>query len=528
MKTLPLRAALIVLLLLAVLAGLGFGLAPGLVEDGVRRQLKDLPAALAGHGVALEAPEVGKVSVTLLSRELVLTNVRLQGVLPAQGGRGRASFRSSTGELSLKLTLRGLLLYTPLARFFLPDSAPGVELVPVAESLYARDLNCAVTEQALSMNLSATRAEAQDVSVDAALLRAIITGTSEPDALDWLYGFAAANSRISGFTLAMDAPQRGESLSLSCAEFLTRGLERRHMAEQEARDIRCELPGGQPMSIASLRAEAVALPEKALLGPLMQELSGPQLSEKRLQEALKTAFSGSEPLAGKCALSGLVLPIPDAPRGSALKLERAALTWRSAAPQDQEIVIEGFSMPTAPLAKETGFALAGLPTLALDATIAMRGTGPTGPEQHSGKIAARDLCSLTYAFTLDPQGYGGELAAMRGTYSGASLRYTDAGLLPRLAVSLMPSAEAAMMAMKVGLARFCAEPTPENMALRTALAIFIERPGTLALKARKPFNLMEALVTVGGGNAGALVSAEATPGPLSLGQAMREIGNLAR
>ena len=160
----------------------------------------------------------------------------------------------------------------------------------------------------------------------------------------------------------------------------------------------------------------------------------------------------------------------------------------------------------------------------------MRGTGPgpSGPEQHSGTIAARELCSLGYAFTLDPQGYGAELAALRGTYSGASLRYTDAGLLPRLAASLMPSAEAAMMVIKVGLGRFCAEPTPDNAALRRAIETFVERPGSIVLTSRKPFNLVEALVTVGGGNAGALVSAEATPGPLGLGQAMREIGSRGR
>lgn len=117
---------------------------------------------------------------------------------------------------------------------------------------------------------------------------------------------------------------------------------------------------------------------------------------------------------------------------------------------------------------------------------------------------------------------------LRGTYSGVSLNYTDEGLLPRLAASVMPSPEAAMMALKVGLGRFCSAPTPENAALRAALETFVERPGTLALTARQPFNLLEAVVTVGEGNAGSLVRAEATPGPLTLGEAMRSIQSRGR
>ncbi|MBD5626180.1 MAG: hypothetical protein HDQ90_01535 [Desulfovibrio sp.] len=533
MKNLPRRAAIVVLLLLAAFAGLACALVPGFVEDAARRQLAGLPVALAGRGIALEQPQVEEVQFSLPSRELTLRNIRLQGALTGEGGASRGSFLSTAEELKTRLTMRGLLLATPLARFLLPDGAPGSELIPVADSLDARELTCAVAEPDLAMNLSATVAAANDVAVDGALLRVLLTGSpaaSEPDALDWLYGFAVANFRITGLALAMDAPQSGESLSLSCAEFLTRGLERRHMAGQEARGLRCELPDGQAISIASLREEAIALPEKALLRPLLQELARPKLSEKRLQEALKTAFSGPEPLAGSCVLTGLVLPIADAPEGSDLRLQRAALTWRATKPLDQELAIEGFSMPTAPLTQAAGFALPGLSTLALDATLAVRGTGagPSGPEQHSGTIAVRELCTVAYAFTLDPQGYGAELAALRGTYSGASLSYTDEGLLPRLAASFMPSAEAAMMVIKVGLARFCSGPAPENAALRTALETFVERPGSISLTARQPFTLLEAIVTVGEGNAGALVSAEATPGPLTLGQAMRQAGSGGR
>ena len=274
----------------------------------------------------------------------------------------------------------------------------------------------------------------------------------------------------------------------------------------------------------------MALPEKALLRPLAEELARPVVSEARLQAALKMALSGPEPVVGKCVLTGLMVYLGDTRPGEALRLASGTFAWRGVTPIDQEISLEGLSLPTSALTQGAGIVLAGLPTLSLDAGIAVRGTGPGAgaPEQYSGKLAARDLCSLTYAFTLDAQGYAAELAALRGTYSGASLNYTDEGLLARLAAGVIPSPEAAMMALKVGLARFCSLPTPENATLRAALETFVERPGTLALTARKPFNLVEALVTMGEGNAGALIDAAATPGPLTLGEAMRKVEGRGR
>lgn len=518
------RVALLVLFVLVALAGLALALTPRFVEDAVRGSLAGLPAVLAPHGIALDAPEVEKVSFSLASRELTLADLRLHGKLLARDGRTSVgSFLSSADNLSLRLTWRGLLLATPLGPLLLPGAQGAPTLVPVAELLEGREITTSLAEEGLALTVSAVRSTAADLAVDGVLLRALLGGEAIHDPLDWLYGFGVAELRLEAPALSLDVPATGESMTASCAETLTHGLDRRHMASQTARDIRCTLPDGHGFSIAELTQEAVALPEKALLGPLMQELAKAQLSEAGLERALKTALSGPEPLVGKGALSGLVVPLNQ--NGEALRLKRGAFTWRAVSPLDQEVVIERLSLPTAALTQEVGIVLAGLPTLSLDAELAVRATGPgaSAPEQHKGRITAASLATLGYGFTLDPQGYGAELAALRGTYAGASLTYTDEGLLPRLAVSVMPSAEAAMMAIKVGLSRFCAAPTPENASLRAALETFVERPGTLTLTARKPFNLVEALVTVGEGDAGALIEASAKPGPLSLGEAMRRV-----
>lgn len=525
MKTACRRAALAIALLLAALAGLAYALAPSLAENAARHYLEELPAALVGQGVALAPPEVEDVRFSLSSRELVLRTVRLHGTLMAQdAATSRGSFLATAEELSVRLTFRGLLLATPLGPFLLPAQTE-TELFPVADSLRARELTASVAETSLALNISATAMGANGIAVDGALLRSLLTDAptgSAPNGIDWLYAFAAAELRLTGLDLSMEAPVTGESLSATCAEFVTLGLERRHMAEQEARTISCTLPSGLRFTIASLRQEAITLPPKELLRPLERELRRPALSKARLQDAMKTAIAGPEPLIRKSSLSDLSL-LPADREETALQIERSVLTWRSSSPLDQELTIEGLSMPVILLEQETGLILPGLSTFALDATLAVRGTGPlaSAPERHTGTITARNLCTLAYDVTLDPQNYTAEIALLRGTYANASLRYTDDGLLPRLATSLMPSAEAAMLALKVGVGRICAASTPENEALRGALETFIERPGSLVLSARVPFTLLEALVTMGEGNAGTLISATATPGPRMLGEAMR-------
>ena len=529
--------ALGVLLLMAALVGAALILVPGMVEDACRRSLAELPQALAAEGIALDQPEVRQVRFSLFSRELVLDRLRLQGKLVQKGkAESGGSFLASSDEIVARLSFRGLLLATPLASYLLPAARLGAELYPLLDSLEAKETAIAVAEPSLALNISASVIQAHDVAVDSALLRTLLDGSMSssqpsaqrsPDGLDWLYGFAAANLNLTGPDLSLDAPVTSESLSARCAELAFKGLVRRRLAGQEVRDLSCTLPDGRRLTIAQLREEAIALPEKGRLQRLIRELNLPEPSEKRYAKALKTALSSPEPLVGKTMLSGLVLPLNSTDE-NAVRLERAVLDWRSAKPLNQQLAITGLSMPATLLAQELGFTLPALPLLTLDATLSILGTGPATPEQHQGSLTARNLCTLVYDFTLDPLGRKADLNFLRGTFSAATLRYTDEGLLPRLALGIIPLPEAAALALKVGLAHICSEPTPENAALRAALETFIERPGSLLLKARKPFTLLEAMTLTGEGNAGALVSASATAGPQSLGQAMTRISRQGR
>lgn len=547
MKTAYRRAAIAVLLLLAAAAVLVCAVMPPLVEDAVRRQIAELPALLPETpGVTVAPPQVREVRFSPLSRELVLRGIECRGevrdAVPAQGAApSPLTFSATTEELSLRLTLRAALLTTPLGRFLLPGADAEPILLPVADSARIRNLTQAVTSPDLALTSTLRAGEAEGIRADARLLRALLTGTADmpgasangPDAVDIIYGMAAERLRLADMTLDMTLDGGKARISATCAEADVLDKEWRHVAEETFRDIRATFPDGQKLTLASLKYGAVVLPEKAQLRALLKELAVASPSEQRLRAALEALVSGPEPLVGELVLTDLALSVtPDNALDAqhALRLKRGGSLWRASAPLDQELVVEGLSLPVASVEAATGLRFPGLSVLVLDATAAVRGTGPQGsaasPDEHTGNMTLRGLGRLDYAFTLASGGHASPEDILRGTYSDLSLRYADEGLFAYLANGIMPSAEAAMMLIKVGLARFCSADTPENATLRAALETFVERPGTISLKSRAPFNLLEALLQAGDGDAGALFSATAEPGPRTLAESIRRIQTL--
>lgn len=547
MKTAYRRAAIAVLLLLAAGAVLVCAVMPPLVEDAVRRQIAELPALLPETpGVTVAPPQVREVRFSPLSRELVLRGIECRGEMrdaaPAQGAApSPLTFSATTEELSLRLTLRAALLTTPLGRFLLPGADAEPILLPVADSARIRNLTQTVTSPDLALTSTLRAGEAEGIRADARLLRALLTDTAGmsgasangPDAVDIIYGMAAERLRLADMTLDMTLDGGKARISATCAEADVLNKEWRHVAEETFRDIRATFPDGQKLTLASLKYGTVALPEKAQLRALLRELAVASPSEQRLRAALEALVSGPEPLVGELVLTDLALSVtPDNALDAqhALRLKRGGSLWRASAPLDQELVVEGLSLPVASVEAATGLRFPGLSVLVLDATAAVRGTGPQGsaasPDEHTGNMTLRGLGRLDYAFTLASGGHASPEDILRGTYSDLSLRYADEGLFAYLANGIMPSAEAAMMLIKVGLARFCSADTPENATLRAALETFVERPGTISLKSRAPFNLLEALLKAGDGDAGALFSATAEPGPRTLAESIRRIQTL--
>ncbi len=545
MKTAYRRAAVAALLLLAACAALVCAVVPSLVEDAVRRQIAELPAVLPHEpGVTVAPPRVREVRFSPLSRTLVLGGIECRGEVrdtasAAPSSPPSVTFFTRTEELSLRLTLRAVLLTTPLGRFLLPGADAEPTLLPVADSARIRDLTDTVTTPDLVLTGTLRAGEAEGLRADTSLLRALAAGAAgapdasgkAPDALDVIYGIAVERLRLGDMTMDMKMADGKTRLSASCAESCLLGKEGRRVAEERFRDIRATLPDGQRFALASLEYLAVVLPEKERLRAFLREPGVASPSAGRLRTALEALVSGPEPLVGELVVTDLALSVDQA--GSleerhALRLKRCSSVWRSNAPLDQTLVIEGLSMPVFPLEDATGLRFPGLSLLVLDATAAVRGTGPRNatappPEQHTGSLTLRGLGTLDYGVTLASGGHASPEDILRGTYSDLSLRYTDAGLFAYLANGFMPSADAAMMVIKVGLARFCSADTPENATLRAALETFVERPGTLVLRGRAPFTLLEALLKAGDGDAGALFSATAEPGRRTLEESIRHI-----
>lgn len=548
MKTAYRRAAIAALLLLAAGAVLVCAVVPSLVEDTVRRQIAELPALLPENpGVTVAPPQVREVRFSPLTRELVLRGIQCRGEARGAARAGGAApsplaFSVKTEELSLRLTLRAALLTTPLGRFLLPGADAEPILLPVAHSARVRNLTQTVTSPDIALTSTLRAGEAEGIRADTSLLRALLTDTAGmsgasaggPDAVDIIYGMAAERLRLADMTTDMTLDGGKARIFATCAEADVLNKEWRHVAEQTLRDIRATFPDGQKLALASLKYGAVVLPEKTPLRAFLRELAVASPSEQRLRAALEALVSGPEPLVGELVLTDLALSLtPDnsLDEQHALRLKRGGSFWRSGVPLDQELDIEGLSLPVACVEDATGLRFPGLSALVLDAAATVRGTGHRGsaaaaPEQHAGTVTLRSLGRLDYAFTLASGGHASSEDILRGTYSDLSLRYTDEGLFACLANGFMPSAEAAMMLIKVGLARFCSADTPENATLRAALETFVERPGVISLRSRAPFNLLEALMKAGDGDAGALFSATAEPGPRTLAESIRRIQTL--
>lgn len=548
MKTAYRRAAVGALLLLTACAALVCIIVPSVVEDAVRGQIAELPAVLSENpGVTVEPPQVREVRFSPLSRTLVLSGIECRGeardtAATAPSSPSPISFITRTEELSLRLTLRAVLLTTPLGRFLLPGADAEPVLLPVADSARIRNLTEIVTTPYVVLTSTLRAGEAEGLRADTSLLRALLadtTGMSDasgkvPDALDVIYGIAVERLRLDDMAMDMEMADGTARVSASCAEGDILNKEWRHVAEETFRDIRATFPDGQKLSLASLKYLAFVLPEKERLRAFLRELGVAPPSMRRLQTALEVLASGSEPLVGELVVTDLAISVD--PENSlderhAVRLQRCRSIWRSNAPVDQELVVEGFSLPVFPLEDATGLRFPGLSTLVLDATAAVHGTAPKNstapsPEQHTGSITVRDLGTLDYGVTLAPGAQTSPEDLLRETYRDFSLRYTDEGLFAYLAGGLMPSAEAAMMVFKVGIARACSADTPENASLRAALETFVERPGAITLQGRAPFTPLEALLKAGDGDAGALFSATAEPGPRTLAESIRRIQTL--
>lgn len=561
MKTAFVRIIAGIAVVIALGAALAFFALPPLVEDACRRQLAALPAALAQDGrLALKQPEVAEVRFSFPARELVLRDFAMHGSVldvPAPGVSGGAAggmaagnmaagnvpvpvagVLYTAGEIACTLTWRALLLATPLGRFLLPDSGDGV-MVPVADSLRLDEAALALAHREMSLNLHATALRGANVALDAGLLGRLLApapaaGQSGASG-DILYPLAATSLTATAVDLSADFPGSDQSASLTMNSGGIAGLDGRRAASAQVDSVACTLDGEPRLRVASLTLEDITLPDREqVLALARARASG---DEAALLRAFEAALAGPEPLVRKTGLSGLELALdealPAAGAGrtavgaSALMLDTASLDWRSSTPPDHTLTVKGLSLPLALLEEESGLSFPGLNAFVLDASLS-RSVEPGGQAgksaaRHEGAIAARGLCGVDYAFRLTSGGQDFPQDMLRGTYSEASLTYTDQGFLAYLASGVMPTAQAAMMAIKVGLGRFCAKDTPENATLRDALETFAERPGTVNIRARAPFTPMQALFIAGDGDAGALFSATAAPGPESLEQAMNRV-----
>ena len=204
--------------------------------------------------------------------------------------------------------------------------------------------------------------------------------------------------------------------------------------------------------------------------------------------------------------------------------ESATLTWKSNLPLEIAVDLPSFSVPGADVESLLGLALAGGKGLSgsFACSLGAAGNAP-GASAVSLRLSLARLCDLDLSFTAQGIYDFSWLSLLRyATFSDVYLTYRDAGLMACVARRIMPVAEAAAMALKIAGRNLFRADNGQDSAAVADIEAFIDRPGTLSCRSLAPFTIGRALETMSFGRMGSLFAIQATPGPLGLGQEMRE------
>lgn len=531
MKNLFRALIVLAIVILAGIAALSFWVGPK-VEEMTRRDLARLPEAAAAEYLRFSAPEVREIEFSPFSRRLTLRGLEIRGTMdPQVMGSGNPMRHSAPGEVrytleevSYRVPLRALLLYTPLRGLVLPETG----MMTIGEDLRLSNFASFLTQGPMRSQSTAKSQEAEGIRMDSALLRQLLEERESqgdtprkqpaPDLLGIFYGMGIKELRVSDMRMNIAIPEGDVNVDFSCESMRMRNWEGRRLQEAALDGLNLKVDGREFLRLGNLTEKGITFPEKAALRELMAQAYRPNPDQRALQALLLRMFTGGEPLIRELSAADLRVAL-DGKAGQAVTLGKAALHWQSNAPLQYSFSVDALSVPTALVERESGLTFPGLPALVLDATLGFAAQGAEAMREQ-GTIRAAGLGALEYDFVI--AGKAGALssrqALLGSTFGNVRLKYTDQRLAAYLARTVLPSPEMATPIFKAAVARFCSGPAPENTAIREALDSFATLPGVLEVQSKpgKAFNLLEAVGQLAAGNPGALFSVTAQPGKESL------------
>ncbi len=530
MKNLFRALLVLAVLILAGIAALGFWVGPK-VEEMARRELAGLPEAAAAEYLRFSPPETREIEFSPFSRRLTLRGLEIRGTLdPQTPGSGTPERQPAPGEVrytldevSCRLPLRALLLYTPLRGLVLPETG----MITIGEDVRLSNFASFLDQGPVRTQSTVKNKEAEGIRMDSALLRQLLEERvsqgdtprtrPSPDLLEIFYGMGIKELRVSDMRINSTIPEGHGTVDFSCESIRMRNWEGRSLQEASLDGLNLKVDGQEFLRLGNLTEKDITFPEEAALRELMAQACRPNPDQRALQTLLLRMFTSGEPLIRELSAADLRVALDDK-AGQAVTLGKAALHWQSNAPLRYSFSVDALSVPTALVQRKSGLTFPGLPALVLDATLDFAAQDADAMREQ-GTIRAAGLGALEYDFVIS--GKAGALTFGQALWGSAfrdvRLKYADQGLTAYLARDILPSSREATPILKEAIAAFCSGPAPENPAIRKALDTFVTMPGVLETQSTpgKTFRILD-FIGLLGGDPGALFTVTAQPGKESL------------
>lgn len=497
---------LCLLVLIVAGGGAAYFAVPPLVENAVRQNLEQMPAVLNQPGRAnFSTPEIGKINFEPVSRTLTIEKTILKGVVE-DGKSGKINMVCRIGEVRGTMPWRLLFLISPMRNIVSEEY--GFETV--LSDFLGKDVSLSLACDMVQVESAAEEISGKNIMLQANVLGSILDNLPL-DSLDIIYGLGVDDFLLKGIG--------GNVTSINNKHIVTHKLGKLRISDwrgQTAKKISIanlafEEQGRKDIfSIEQVDLDTVTLPEMPLMVALKNDIEGfhPVDSWYILRQIMK-----GKPIVSRSVINNL--QIED------YALKSAKIDWLSNNPSSWNVSLAGLSMPIRVLEEETGLNVVGLEKFDLDADLAVE-EGGNSRLNHKGSFRAPGLGVLAYEFST-PSTPTNILTMMATQISGFSLDYADGGLVARLAAGIAPNAQAAMFALKIAAGHFCSQHSSQNEKLRQAIEGFVEQPGNLVIRARKPFSMAEVGIQAYRGDLGSIFEATATPGTQNLEEAMKSL-----
>ena len=460
------KKLLTILIVLAVLvagglAALGFGLR-SVIQEQTLNALGNMTMSPQGKAYTATAEQV---NFSPLSREMSIRGLSLQGERP----QGPETWQ--VAEISFRLPVRMLLVFTPLRNMVLD----GKDMVDVAENVVLRNLAMTAPDNRVAVQ----REEIDVIRAMPFLVRQTLERHEPVDMVAATYSMGADNTHAHFITV--DIPGPSGSTRLSLKETSMRGWQGRTIDSIALDGLEVRVDGTPGISIGHIRQEGLTLPDEDLLRRIV-DASGqadPDEALNQLMPLMETVLGAEPPL------------------------------LRKAYAADMTFAVETSSDLT-------------LPPLNMDMAFESRSSGAASHK--TALVSAAGLGVLDCEVKLNEKpGTNALEDLLTQSFSDFSLKYKDEGLTAWLGLNISTNVPQAVGALEALAALPGVRAGQQNDAIRRSLQTFAARPGSLEIQTTPGRTALVLDLIALLDNPGMLLTVTAKPGEHALWEQMEAL-----